>query len=369
MFEAYTYEKLLEDVLSNAPKDIDTRQGSIFYDAVSGVLLKIAKLYTDLELVLDLSQLDTTEGKYLDLKASEYGITRLSATSAQYKAIFEGKVPQEGERFFTNGQYFTLQNVMNELHFVAEIAGTSGNDIYAGTPAVPLSNLPELTAAMFGEIAEYGNDPESDESLKMRVKEKIAGEAANGNKQHYKTWCESISGVGKARIYPLWNGPNTVKAVLISPLGLPCSERIVAEVQEYIDPATMGYTAEVGGRTYTVGDGLGGGVANLGAHFTAVAAGGLTINVTADVELAAGVSLDNAQKAVEEAIKNHLAELALEAMSTDGIVVRTSTIGALISGVPEIVDYYNLLINGSTENIIPCDDDVPILGEVALNAV
>ena len=79
--------------------------------------------------------------------------------------------------------------------------------------------------------------------------------------------------------------------------------------------------------------------------------------------------MGDAQKAVEEALKNHLAALALEAMSTDGIVVRTSTIGALISGIPEIIDYYNLLLNDSTENIIPCDDDVPILGEVVLNAV
>ena len=44
MFEDYTYERLLEDVLNNAPEGIDTRQGSIFYDAVSGVLIKIAKL-------------------------------------------------------------------------------------------------------------------------------------------------------------------------------------------------------------------------------------------------------------------------------------------------------------------------------------
>ena len=40
MFEDYTYERLLEDVLANAPEGIDTRQGSIFYDAVSGVLIR-----------------------------------------------------------------------------------------------------------------------------------------------------------------------------------------------------------------------------------------------------------------------------------------------------------------------------------------
>ena len=60
MFEDYTYERLLEDVLNNAPEGIDTRQGSIFYDAVSGVLIKVAKLYTDLDLVVELSRLTTT---------------------------------------------------------------------------------------------------------------------------------------------------------------------------------------------------------------------------------------------------------------------------------------------------------------------
>lgn len=45
MFEEMTYEKILQDVLDNAPDGIDTRQGSIFYDAVAGPCLKIAKLY------------------------------------------------------------------------------------------------------------------------------------------------------------------------------------------------------------------------------------------------------------------------------------------------------------------------------------
>ena len=37
MFEEKTYESLMQDILDNAPGDIDTRPGSIFYDAVSGI--------------------------------------------------------------------------------------------------------------------------------------------------------------------------------------------------------------------------------------------------------------------------------------------------------------------------------------------
>ena len=51
MFEAQTYDKVLEEILSRAPDGIDLRQGSIFYDAVAGIAFKIAKYYADLEQV------------------------------------------------------------------------------------------------------------------------------------------------------------------------------------------------------------------------------------------------------------------------------------------------------------------------------
>lgn len=99
----------MEEVLENAPEGIDTRQGSIFYDAVSGIALKIAELYTDLDLVFTLTQVDTTGGEYLDTKASEYGLTRHAATPAQYYFAFTGTTPDVGERFFTDGEYFVLK--------------------------------------------------------------------------------------------------------------------------------------------------------------------------------------------------------------------------------------------------------------------
>ena len=54
-------------------------RGSIYYDAISGILIKIAKSYTDIDLIFSLSQPDTAAGEYLDSKASEYGITRHKA--------------------------------------------------------------------------------------------------------------------------------------------------------------------------------------------------------------------------------------------------------------------------------------------------
>ncbi len=368
MFEDYTYERLLEDVLSNAPEGIDTRQGSIFFDSVSGILLKVAKLYTDLDLIMKLVSVVTATGEALDTRASEYGLTRLAPTRAKYYATFEGVVPKIGERFYIDGQYFMLkQNLETGLYyFEAEIAGIGGNEIYNNTPAVPVNNINGLISATFGMVYENGTDAEDDESLRGRVQEKIAGPAENGNKQHYKTWCESIDGVGLARIFPLWNGPNTVKAVLIDSTGQPCSAEKVAEVQNYIDPAENGYTATVDGKTYIVGDGLGEGVANLGAHFTAVGANPFVISVTFKAELSSGATEDTAEREAAEAIEEYLRELVLTTTNVADIVIRISVVGAILSKLQSLLDYSELRLNGENHNIIPGEDDVPILGEVKI---
>ncbi len=369
MFEAYTYKALLDDVLANAPVGIDTRKGSIFFDAVSGIVLKIAKMYTDLDQVFQYVFISSASGEYLDMKASEYGITRLNATPAKYRFVYRGTSPSVGTRFFHNetGKYFTIKNEENTLLLVSEEDGTICNDIPSGDLAVPVHTIEGLVSSAFGEPFGYGTDKELDDDLRMRIQEKIAGPAENGNKQHYKTWCESVDGVGLARITPLWNGPNTVKAVLISPLGLPCDPTTVSKVQEYIDPATKGITVKLDGKTYTVGDGLGEGVANLGAHFTATAASSVDITVEFTAILANGKKLEDVKIEVKEAVTAYFKKLVMNTAATADIVVRLTAIGAMIAGCSGVIDYKKLTLNGATGNISPGDDGVPVISEVKIN--
>ncbi len=371
MFEDMTYDYLMQQYLEAAPENVDTRQGSIYYDAGAGIILEIAKLYTDLDLVLSMTQLDTTSGDYLDAKASEYGVSRQAATYAEYWVTIEGTVPDIGSRFYYDGMYFTFQiDSATGLYFLqAEESGTAANGIYEGTPAVPVNTITGLISATFGMVKSYGTDAEDDDSLRERVEEKIAGTAENGNKQHYKTWCESVDGVGLARISPLWNGPNTVRGQLINSLGLPCSDSVVAEVQNYVDPATHGYTTEVNGKTYVVGDGLGEGVANIGAHFTACAPDILSIDVEFSASAASGRTLSDIEEEASEAISNYLQQLTLSTDESENIVVRYTAIGATLSALSSIVDYSDLTINGGTANITPGEDSIPVIGEVVVNVL
>lgn len=352
MFLEYTYEYLLEEVLKNAPDGIDIRQGSIFYDSISGVLLKIAKLYTDIDSVFDLVFIETATGEYLDLKATEHGITRLKATKAKYNVEIVGTIPPIGQKFFISEKYFTFEKTDKNVYYLqSELDGTIGNDIYYGENPTPINNIKGLESITISNILEYAVDIEDDESLRTRIREKIAGPAENGNKQHYKTWCESVDGVAMARIIPLWNGKNTVKAVLINSLGLPCDDLVVQKVQQYVDPDSQG---------------LGEGVANIGAYFTAVPATKTIINVSFDVSLANGYTIEMAKDEVTKALKEYLKDEVIY-KKDDDIVIRLASIGAIILNLDSINDYFNLKINGDVKNITPSYESVAVLGEVVLN--
>lgn len=373
MFKAQTYEKLMDEILAAAPPGLDTRQGSIFFDAVSAVVNKIAMLYADLDRVFETVFITTARDEYLDLRAQEFGLTRLPATPAKYHFDYTGTRPPDGWRFFHNdsGFYFILREQGDRTLFLeAEEGGMAYNNIQSGDVAVPVNTVAGMTSANFLDIFEYGTNAEGDEDLRERVIEKISGPAENGNKQHYKTWCESVSGVGRARIEPLWNGENTVRAVLISPLGLPVSDSVVDAVQEYIDPDALGMTVEIGGKIYRVGDGLGNGQANIGAHFTAIAAEPTTIDVSFSAELARGRSADDVKAAVAEAMTEYLRDLVIDSEEGATVIVRISAIGAILAGLTSyLVDYTDLAVNGGTENVRMENTEVPVLGEVVVDAV
>lgn len=353
MFEDRTYEKIMEEALATAPPGVDVRAGGIFYDAIAGACFQIARYYADLSTAFDLVFLTTSVDEYLDMKGSEYGVFRHPASSAIYEYTYAGTRPALGESFFSDGKYFVLIQRDNALCLEAEETGEGSGSVLPGTPAVPLKTIGGLTVSTFGAVVEPGTNTEGDEDFRQRVREKIAGPAENGNRQHYKTWCEEVTGVGRARIIPFWDGENTVKGVLFGTDGLSAAEGVVERVQEYVDPDSSG---------------LGNGMANIGAHFTAIAAESLPVVVSFDAVLAAGSTEDTAQEESTAAISAYLKELALTAPDDQKAVVRVSAIGTLLYSLPSIIDYGALTLNGAAANIEVETAQVAILEEVAIHA-
>ena len=121
------------------------------------------------------------------------------------------------------------------------------------------------------------------------------------------------------------------------------------------------------GYTYTVGDGTGDGVANLGAHFTAVSAREMSIDVSFSADLASGYTKDIAKNQVKAALEAYLEDLALNVAAAEDVIIRAARIGAIIIEQDAILDYSDLTINGGTSNIAPGDNAIPVLGEVTVS--
>lgn len=361
MYEDKTYENLLANALASAPSNVDTRQGSIYRDALTGPLLALAQFYTDLNNLISLIRVDTAVGEYLDFKGEEYGIERQEATLARYAANIVGAVPNEGEQFIIDEMYFDLFYYDDGTpYFECEEIGSVGNNVIEGTEAIPIASITGLVSASVGALLEPAADEETDSDYRDRIRKHITGPAENGNKQHYKSWCESVEGVGHAKIIPLWNGPNTVKGLIYGEDGQPATSTIIARVQQYIDPDNDGDGE---------GDGLGEGVAEIGAHFTAVAPTQLSLTVSATVTLASGYDLSTVEESLSASIREYLKDIVIN--NDDNVsqpIVRYNAIGSIIIDNEGVLDYSNLLINGGTANIQPAQDEVYALETLNITA-
>jgi uncharacterized phage protein gp47/JayE len=349
MYEHMTFEFILDDMLSDVSPDQDKRPGSPIYNALAPAAAKLADAYRELDNVVLLGFPQTAKDAdkgWLDFHAEEQGVYREKAKKAQRKASFNVSVNKD-ELFFVDNLAFVVKVAGTDAVVECETAGEIGNQPLSGTPLLAANNIPGLTVATLGDIILPGEEEETNESLFIRYLEKINKQPTSGNQYHYYQWAKEVDGVGDARVFPLWNGDNTVKVVIVDHNKAPASPELVAEVQNYIDPGSRG---------------LGEGVAPIGCFCTVESAKTKGLVVSASVSLAPGQTIESATLNAEEEIKSYLKSIAFKED-----ILRYVQIGNIIFNTSGVVDYKDLVINGSTTNIVLLPDEVPVLEEVILS--
>lgn len=349
------YSDILKEMLVAAGEGVDKRQGSFVYDNCAVAAYEIARFEAEFEQRAKRATMVTAQGSDLDDKAWEHGLTRHGAVCNVRKASFEGAVVQEGSRFFTeDGVYFKAAKRDGAVVVVAEEPGERANRVLPGTPLVPVATLMGLKSAVLGDNIVPGVAQEGDEPFRARLQKKVSSPPENGNRDHYRAWCESVEGVGVARIDSLWKGPNTVRSVLVGTDGKPATAQVVAEVQEYVDPG---------------GTGLGEGVANIGAYFTAVAAKERPLVVSFTAQLAGTANEEEVREECYGKMEAYFKDLALTTEEKNSAIVRASTIANIIYQVDGILDYSNVKINDQENNVEIPFTETPVLSEVILDGV
>lgn len=343
MYENETYEAILQRMLDRVPNDIDKREGSIIYDALAPAAAELAQMYAGLDMILRLGFGETSSGEYLDLRARDRGITRKPSTPAIRKGLFYDinnnpvDVPI-GSRFLCEDIIFIVRSKLKDGVYAleCETKGKIGNTVFGQLS--PVTHINRLETAELTDILIPGEDEESDESLRNRYLQAVREPGTSGNVADYRRWANEVAGVGAAKVVPLWDGPGTVKVIIIDTNKQPASEELINKVAEHIEA-----------------------VRPVCADVTVTSAIGKPINVSATVVLAPRYTLSSVQDEFHSLLSQHLSEISFSMT-----YVSYAKIGTILLNTPGVIDYNNLLLNGNTVNIPIQDDEVPIIGAINL---
>lgn len=366
-FSQQTYRSILQAMLDRVPDEYDKRDTSPIPTALGPAAYTFEGFYLSLNQVQQAAFVQTAVGQSLDYLAAIANVTRDQASPAVRLGVFNTSVPL-GSRFSTiNGEnsinfsVTAATDTANEYQLTAETPGAIGNE-YTGA-ILPITTIPGLTSAQITDILVPGDDTETDSDLRTRLIDSLNNHPFGGNIAAYRSSILAIDGVGAVQVYPTWNGGGTVKCSVLGADFLPASSQLVQNVQAAIDPPTQG---------------MGLGMAPIGAQVTIVAPTELTVNVSATLTLSAGYSIPQVQSAVESAVEAYMLSVRQawgKQVGTDTVEysadVYLAQIIAAILTVPGVVNATNVQLNGGTSDLILTEtgttQQVPVTGTVTLS--
>lgn len=340
MYEKTTYEVILERLLGRIPDELDKREGSIIYTAIAPVAAELAIMYIELDTVLKEAYADSADREYLIRLGKERGITPKSATYAEFKGEFNIDVPIGSKFSLDTFNYSTIERLDKGIYRLrCDVAGITPNSRLGSL--VPVDYINGLTRAELTEVMQPGEIEETDKSLRERILTKIQKPSTGGNRYDYYNWALECEGVGAAKVFPLANGPGTVKIVISDSNQTAAGSDLVDLVTKHIEEARP-----------------------IGADVSVVSAREREINISADIKLKNGLNLGTVQNLFRDGLKEYLQEKAF-----DVSYISLAKIGNLLLNTAGVEDFNNLLINGIAGNQELQDEEIAVPGTIILEVV
>lgn len=347
MFEDRTPERIKAEILEDMARyggGLSVREGGFADTLAGGIAVEQYRVLQSLNAMVPIVYVDETSGEYIDRACARYGIERKAGTRAAAVMTLTGKagtkVPK-GTAFLSAAGlgFVTVQDVVlsggaDAAEAQAEEPGAAYN-VEAGEinqMVLTISGLESWTNA----AAAGGTDPEGDAALCARLYDYLQKPAASGNVYHYERWAMEVDGVGAARVFPLWNGPGTVKVLIIDGNREPAAQSIVDAAAAHIE-----------------------GQRPIGAAVTVKSAEKLSV----DVAYTAVLDGSATQEAVRTAFTQSL-EAYIKGLTFRDYTLLYNRVALLLLSVPGVRDYTALTVNGGTVNVPIGQDQVPVPGEV-----
>ena len=288
----------------------------------------------------------TAWDEYLDYKAEGHGVVRRSAVKAIGTVTVTGNGTVEAGSYFQTSsgiRFITLEKVVvsgsAKINVEAVVAGESGNVAAGAITVIPMS-ISGIRAVTNEEATHDGYDREDDETYRARYLKHVRLPAVSGNPYQYEEWALEVEGVGAARCIRTWNGPNSVKLVIVDSNMETASDFLIQQVYDHIQEKRA-----------------------IGAMLTVVSAKPKLINLTATI-IGSLNEID-----FYEGIATYFRKLTNKIMTSGrnarkSYYVSYAQISSIILVEGEADDHTDLRINGGIENITLEDEELPVLGTV-----
>lgn len=370
--EAQNYDYWLDLMLDNVPNDLDKREGSIIYDAVAPAAMVSAQQSLSLANILRETYIKTAQGEFLDYRAVEHGTSRYAATNAEVKAKFNdddgNPVNVEvGDRFASIAEspvFYTVIKTNDDgtAEMQAEESGTSANS-YIGQ-VLPVTPNDSLAWAEITEVTIPARDEETDDHLRARLLNSNSWVAYGGNVADYLDMTNKIHDVGATQVYPTWDGPGTVKLVILNNDLMPASQTLIKKVKEEIDPEdkeTQGY-----------------GLAPIDHRVTVVAPETFKVDITMNVTIADSANVDTIKANIKTSLEELFKSLRKDWNTVNPTVGRGYSMTIYRSKILSRVMMLEGVANATMPRLNGKDEDLqlvfnnttsqlPVLGEVTVN--
>lgn len=370
--EAQNYDYWLNLMLDNVPNDIDKREGSIIYDAVAPAAMVSAQQSLSLANIIRETYIKTAQGEFLDYRAVEHGTSRYAATNTEVKARFNNDDGnpvnvEVGDRFASIAEspiFYTVIKANDDgtAEMQAEEAGTIANS-YLGQ-VLPVTPNDNLAWAEIIEITIPARDEENDDHLRARLLNSNSWVAYGGNVADYLDMTSKIHDVGATQVYPTWDGPGTVKLVILNNDLMPASSTLVKKVKEEIDPeesTTQGY-----------------GLAPIDHRVTVTAPETFTIDIAMNVTIVDSVNIDSIRANIKTSLEEFFKSLRRDWSTVNPTVGRGYSLIVYRSKILSRVMMLEGVANATMPRLNGKDEDLqllfnnttsqlPVLGEVTVN--
>ena len=342
MFSNQTYEVIKQRILDNINIDIDKREGSFTSNMVAPLVEELAKAYINMGDILSLGFIDDTFDTYLDKRVGEFGVYRKTGTKAIGEIKVEGKegaVITNGTLIKANDLYFTVLNDIelpneNILYIEANEVGYKYN-LLANTEFELVEKNNKVTKLINEVEFSNGVDIETDEDLRKRFVKVVNNPSTSGNKNHYEEWALETNGVGRAIVYPLWNGSGTVKVMIVGNDNKPVSDEIIEACELHISENMP-----------------------IGCQLTVTTPTNLNIIINASIELKEGYEIEEVKEEFENKLNEYLKTVTTE--------LTYSKIYGLLANMAGTEDISELTLNDNNINISIAEDKTINISEINL---